>query len=81
MLKRWIINKGIVKLFYPLIHIKQLIINIEYRELYKLIFKYGGLDRFYEHEIVFRNYKFSVPDVASFLSTYEELFYKKYICL
>jgi FkbM family methyltransferase len=59
---------------YPLKHLKQLFTNYKYREYCTLVSRYGKIKRFTECNIIFNDYDFLVPDVASFLSAYREIF-------
>ncbi len=46
-----------------------------YREYNRLLLKYGRLARFKEVKVQFNSiYEFHIPDAASFLSTYKEIF-------
>lgn len=59
----------------PIRYLFQLIKNKKYRKYNYLILKYGNKNRYKEENIrVSKNESFIVPDVASFLSTYKELF-------
>lgn len=69
------INPAIYKILTSLVVVKRIFTKPAYAKLLKLLYKYGSLPRFTETIIKFDNTKFIVPDVASFLSTYEELIY------
>lgn len=59
----------------PIRYIYYLIKDDEYRKYNYLILKYGKKKRFKEEKVsISKNESFLVPDVASFLSTYKELF-------
>ena len=48
----------------------------KYREYWMMNFRYGSKKRFQEMLVTFDGTPFLIPDVASFLSTYEELMYR-----
>ena len=48
----------------------------KYREYWMMNFRYGSKKRFQEMLVTFDGTPFLIPDVASFLSTYEELIYR-----
>lgn len=67
---------GLLKpLFYePLKHIYRLIFDPEYRRYSWLATRYGGTHRYVQRIIRVHGWKLIVPDVASFLSAYKEIF-------
>lgn len=68
--------QGLIKpLFYhPARHIYKLLVDKEYRLHAYLRSRYGNLTRFKKTKINVYGLDFNVPDMASFLSTHEELF-------
>lgn len=72
---------GILKpiIYQPIRHIYKLITDNNYRCLHKLCSEFANYPRFKEITLKFTGSKkkFLVPDIASFLSTYEELFVNK----
>lgn len=72
---------GILKpiIYQPIRHIYKLITDNNYRCLHKLYSEFANYPRFKEITLKFTGSKkkFLVPDIASFLSTYEELFVNK----
>lgn len=57
--------------------LKSTIMRPTYREYMRLLYKYGRYPRFTETTIHFDGTTFTVPDTASFLSTYESLIYRE----
>lgn len=49
----------------------------KYRNYWLMRFRYGGKERFQEMAVHWDGTTFLVPDIASFLSTYEELIYRR----
>ena len=65
----------IALLFYePLKHIYKMVFHEEYRRYSWLVLRYGKTPRFTERSICVAEWKLTVPDVASFLSAYLEIF-------
>jgi len=58
-------------------HIKKLLINKEYRDLYYLETRLHKAMRFKETEIRIHGWKLSIPDPASFISTFHEIFVER----
>lgn len=70
---------GIIRPFYygPAKHIYQLLTNDQYRKLVVLQTKLAKFPRFQETEIKIDNWKLIIPDIASFISTYREIFVER----
>lgn len=67
---------GLLKPFFyePLKHIYRLFFDPEYRRYSWLVTRYGGTSRYVQHSICVHKWQLIVPDVASFLSAYKEIF-------
>lgn len=67
---------GIFKpiIFDPFKHIYKLFTDSSYRQYQQLFSKLSEFKRYYECEILVGKYKWLVPDAASFLSAYREIF-------
>lgn len=68
--------QGLIKplFYYPARHIYKLLSDKEYRLHSYFRSRYGRLQRFTKHKINIYGLEFNIPDMASFLSTHEELF-------
>lgn len=73
------INRGLILplLYEPARHIYRLMVDAAYRQYHWISFRHGWKSRYRESVISVRGYTLLVPDVASFLAAFKEIFVER----
>jgi len=71
-------NRGFISIFFHAVsHLRRLVTDKWYRTLFYLKFRLGNKPRYVVCDTVLNGWKLRIPDTASFLSTFEEIFVNK----